>query len=128
MSRKIKYRVWDNENKSYNDPYPYAYYALTQDGELDFYCHGDRMDEADPDVYFIEQYTGINDKNGNEIYEGDIVRVSYGYNYEVRQFRTGAWRIGRDDLYTWADSSEVIGNIHENSELLGDTNVTDKER
>lgn len=118
MSREMRYRVWDNENKSYNDPYSYAYYALTQNGRLDFYCHGDRMDEADPDVYFIEQYTGLTDKNGEEIYEGDIVRVSYGYNYEVRQFRTGAWRIGRDDLCVWADSSEVIGNIHENPELL----------
>ena len=72
------------------------------------------------DRIILEQCTGLLDRNGKKIYEGDIVRVSYGYNYEVRQFRTGAWRIGRDDLYVWADSSEVIGNIHESPELLGD--------
>lgn len=70
MSRKIKYRVWDNENKSYDDPYSYAYYAMTQDGGLDFYCHGDHMDEADPNVYFIEQYTGLKDKTASPFMRG----------------------------------------------------------
>ena len=74
--------------------------------------------DFDNGYIILEQDTGIKDKNGKKICEGDIVRVSYGYNYEVRQFRTGAWWIGRDDLYAWADSSEVIGNIHENPELL----------
>ena len=143
MSREIKYRVWDNENKSYNDPYSYAYYALTQDGGLDFYCHGDHMDEADPGVYFIEQYTGLKDKNGKEIYEGDIVEyLSYRKDY-IGQVVFGfvddsegyyiekhyGWGIYHDGYNTslgdYADDNmrcelvEVIGNIHENKELLG---------
>lgn len=144
MNRKIKYRVWDNENKSYNDPYSYAYYAMTQDGGLDFYCHGDHMDEADPDVYFIEQYTGLTDKNGQEIYEGDIVRYSFtnpnrtytepvsfgpiqdGEGYYHQEFL--AWRTTcADDGETHSSlldlvepnwTCEVIGNVHENKELL----------
>ena len=147
MSRKIKYRVWDNENKSYNDPYSSAYYAMAQDGGLDFYCHGDHMREADPDVYFIEQCTGLTDKNGQEIYEGDIVNICgiactndsemacimdtnsvvlwdkrYA-RFDVKdkpESKDWDYRRRRYFLFTDKDRDnvEVIGNVHENRELL----------
>lgn len=128
---KIKYRVWDNENKSYDDPYSYAYYAMTQDGGLDFYCHGDHMDSCDPDKYIVEQFTGLLDKNGKEIYEGDIIQETIitddttdgTYRYEVYWDEdTLCWSIKgiskidynlRDDLWETNQSREVIGNIHE---------------
>lgn len=110
--KELKFRVWSEDDKEYRT-------------DLNvFRLHGGKIICTSPayslegDRFDVEQFTGLKDKNGKEIYEGDIVRVSYGYNYVVRQFRTGAWRIGRDDLYAWADSSEVIGNIHENAELL----------
>ncbi len=132
MSREIKYRVWDNENKSYNDPYSYAYYALTQDGGLDFYCHGDHMDEADPDVYFVELSTGVKDKNGKEIYEGDILGGIWESGFiswceKCKQFQYHSAGIGcmacSGDVH-WCEiveddgKLEVIGNIHENRGLL----------
>lgn len=116
MSRTIKFRAWNKENEEYINGYDVL---LRCDGSaISRYALG-ALDTDMPVNAIIEQYTGLKDKNGKEIYEGDIIRVSYGYNYEVRQFRTGAWRIGRDDLCVWADSSEVIGNVHENPELLG---------
>ncbi|HEY2493064.1 MAG TPA: YopX family protein [Paenibacillus sp.] len=79
----------------------------------------------------IRQYTGLNDKNGNPIYEGDIVKISdhpfqgsidINGNYEVchneyMELSCGGWYLHR--MRHWA---EVIGNKFENPELLKGAN------
>lgn len=110
------FRVWSNYWKKYATEA-----ELHMDGSVDAIFEDDSgVPHHENTDLVVEFDTGLKDGNNKEICDGDIVRVSYGYNYEVRQFRTGAWRIGRDDLYAWADSSEVIGNVHENKELLDD--------
>ena len=83
--------------------------------------------EIDPET--VGQYTGLNDKNGNKIFEGDI--VSYGGTLHKIVFcdingcaffgiampeRGEIWRF---DASTPCDRMKVIGNIYDNPELIG---------
>ena len=126
MNREIKFRAWDKENKKmkYNiTGIEYGNGAGNINGIF-----------IDGDIYEIEkielmQYTGLHDKNGKEIYEGDIVeyRDSRGQHTEKVIFEKGCFYAGMH----WGSSTrvapklinpritEVIGNEFDNPELLG---------
>ena len=116
--RELKFRAWDKVNKIY------IYVTLG-----DLICGactetGDKKLSGNEQIW--EQYTGIKDKNGKEIYEGDIVsKHNSDLKGVVKQVKDGQWAIYWDNtpdgyyvLFKYSNLCEVVGNIHENNELL----------
>jgi len=114
--REIKFRAWDKKLKEWADT---EYYHLVSfDGCCYFYSMGQlkKYPEAE-----LMQYTGLNDKNGKEIYEGDIIRcVRYHNPVGIVEFDEDKCRFRNTSNYEMVGSRlwEVIGNIYENPELL----------
>lgn len=119
--RELKFRAWDKENECWLN-FGYASIYRKEDGEPDTIFKFDFSDS-----YIVEQYTGLKDKNRKEIYVGDIVSEHNGDIIgEIIQKPSGEYCIawigiygGSSVLYDELSMCEVIGNIHENPELLG---------
>jgi uncharacterized phage protein (TIGR01671 family) len=130
--RQIKFRAWDKELKFMVDP---SQYFIELDGSAWFNLGtengGDRLLDQSSKLELM-QWTGLTDKNGTEIYEGDIV--------ETDDFSNGAYfgcpqpKMRQKVIWNWSsrqsgymfhglgafkkDCVEVIGNIHQHPSLL----------
>ena len=126
----LKYRAWDTTNKEmFKDTF-----SITESGQVVVVEQEDVM--CPPDYVFVDnlvimQSTGLKDKNGKEIFEGDILDyngrkalvrwhgsyASFIYRFvDELQKRNAEWK----PLYLAYMKCEIIGNIYENPDLLED--------
>lgn len=130
--RELKFRVWSNEQKTYDYKFPYNFvgdFYVSSHGVIYSDFGNTIVPEVRQDAFIIEQYTGLKDENGKEIYEGDIVTLN-GEWEEIEHtdcyivtFKDGCFRIGDDydnEVGSYLSDWRVIGNIHENFELCGE--------
>lgn len=127
---KPKFRAWTEEGKvMYYDVYPF------KDDTLLLSYDEIAFDEVPASDFILMQSTGLKDKNGKEIFEGDVVKYEAGCNtyteevaYDKNFAGFGVKDAKANVVFTFGEiaedisliSLEVIGNIWEDGELLGE--------
>lgn len=127
-----KFRAWDKDSKvmrSWKD------LILEKDSGDDFWLIGYKENACITSFdheQILMQSTGLKDKNGVEVFQGDIVKCTSGCPHEVVWLKEyagmyvggmPAWYLsGLNEGYAWIGKEEVMGNIFENPELLEQAN------
>jgi hypothetical protein len=118
--RTIKFRAWDKKRNRMWTAEEMGTDELSLNPDGRGFCNPNPNDVR-LTIYFDFmiplQFTGITDKNGKEIYEGDIVSASWGWGYPPCEvdLRTAMFN---DIECMISDDIEIIGNIYENPELI----------
>lgn len=131
MSRENKFRVWDQNSKKW----PKEDYVLFPDGKpgWGYWEYGTFKTDSyyqDEKGLVVEQFTGLKDRNGKEIYEGDIVQYDHDKDMKSKiVYKFGCFyavnTLGSEFMsdvllgsLIMSNKIEVIGNVHTNPELL----------
>lgn len=121
-----KFRAWLKKEQKMDNEIDHISWL-----EDELYCIGDGITYmVSAEDLVLMQSTGLKDKNGKEVFIGDIIKCTRGCLHEVYiekeyggTFIGGMPAVYLKDLgegYAWTEHEEIIGNIYENPELLED--------
>jgi uncharacterized phage protein (TIGR01671 family) len=133
MNRQLKFRIWDKQNKKWIYEWDASHKRLAI-SLVGLVYHGGYDDVLPENDYVIQQYTGLKDSKGVEIYEGDLIQYNQNSNYDGMNFEV----IWSDASFGWVLKSktgdyltnqitpngarynflEIISNVCENPELI----------
>lgn len=122
---RFRFRAWNKEKNIYHYGVENTYDYMYGSPAVMKCSFGSLLeDTGDGNRYVVEQCTGLKDKNGRLIYEGDIVLTDEdGYGHIRWDNELAQFFVATEEHYTFdnifSSEMEVIGNIHENPELLG---------
>ena len=134
-SRAFKFRVWDNSKNEWFPIKGAMAFLLNNDGNENlvfitktgpYPIPQTGQENGGRNRFSVQQFTGLKDKNGNNIYEGDILEYNHGNGINVGYvgFTSGIFFLNysdenNDELgYLLVSNIKIIGNIFENKELL----------